>query len=73
MALHFDRRGMYKGTNPLASAAPIIRDPSQTFETEPQTFKALRENVNEFRGIKVWKKERKARRDKGIKIVEARD
>jgi hypothetical protein len=69
LALHFDRRGMYKGANPLTSAKPIIRDPSQTFETEPQTFQALRENVNAFRGIKVWKHERKTRRDKGIKRV----
>ena len=58
---------MYKGANPLASTLPIIRDPSQTFETEPQTFQALRENVNAYRGIKVWKHERKARKDKGIK------
>jgi hypothetical protein len=59
---------MYKGTNPLASAFPIITDPSQS-ATETQTFQALRENVNAYRGIKVWKRERKARRDKGIKRV----
>ncbi len=68
MALHFDRRGMYKGTNPLASAFPIITDPSQS-ATETQTFQALRENVNAFRGIKVFIHTRKARRDKGIKRV----
>lgn len=53
MALHFDKRGMYKGINPLASALPIITDPSQS-ATETQTFQALRENVNSirFKGIK---------------------